>query len=69
MDVETLSATRRKLHIQIPAEDVRKQYADAVANVAKTVQIPGFRPNRVPKSLVRARYGTAIKTDVLQDIV
>ncbi len=69
VDVETLSATRRKLHIQIPAEDVRKQYADAVANVAKTVQIPGFRPNRVPKSLVRARYGTAIKTDVLQDIV
>jgi len=69
VDVETVSATRRKLHIQIPAENVRKEYADAVANVAKTVQIPGFRPSRVPKSLVRARFGAAIKTDVLQDIV
>lgn len=69
VDVETLSATRRKLRIQIPAEDVRKQYAEAVANVAKTVQVPGFRPSRVPKALVRARYGAAIKTDVLQDIV
>ncbi len=69
VDVETVSETRRKLAIAVPAEDVRKQFADAVADVAKTIQIPGFRPGRVPKSIVRARYGTAIRSDVLQEVV
>jgi trigger factor len=69
VDVETLSETRRKLAIAVPAEDVRQQFTKAVADVAKTIQIPGFRTGRVPKSVVRARYGAAIKADVLQEVV
>src|SRR5206468_6645058 len=35
----------------------------------KTVKLPGFRPGKVPLSVVRQRFGTAVMSEVLEESV
>ncbi|MGA0367983.1 MAG: trigger factor [Kiritimatiellia bacterium] len=56
IELEEISPCRRKLSIQVPAEDISSEMDDAVSVYAQSVSIPGFRPGKAPKQMVKARY-------------
>jgi trigger factor len=56
VEIEELSPCRRKLSIEIPAEEVTKEFDEALATYAQNVALPGFRPGKAPKQLVKSRY-------------
>jgi len=55
-ELEEISACRRKLSIEVPAEDISSEMDDAVNVYAQSVSIPGFRPGKAPKQMVKARF-------------
>ncbi|MBA2339004.1 MAG: trigger factor [Pyrinomonadaceae bacterium] len=64
-----VSPTRKELRIEIDAESVRREY-DRVSDVyAQQASVPGFRPGRAPRSVVRQRYKNEIRSDVLRELV
>lgn len=59
----------RKLNIVVGAADIDRRIITRLGEIAKTVKLPGFRPGKVPVSLVRQRYGQSILGEVLEETV
>ncbi|MGH9446890.1 MAG: trigger factor, partial [Terriglobia bacterium] len=55
--------------IQIPPDMVQKVSENAAARFAREVRVPGFRPGRVPRSVIFQRFRKAIRKEVVQTLV
>ena len=62
--VETLDPCKKKLLIEVPEEDVNKQYQATLNELRKDVRIPGFRKGRVPQDLLKMRFRKQIEEEV-----
>ena len=51
--------------LDVPAEDVTKAFRTVTRNYQKYAKIPGFRPGKVPESVVRRRYSSEIRMEVI----
>src|SRR3954451_3060799 len=67
---ETLSeGLKRGFAITLPASDIEEKRTKRLTELGKTVNIPGFRPGKVPMTVVRQRFGTAVMSEVLEESV
>ena len=55
--------------IVVPAGDIDSKVEDRLKEVALSIKIPGFRPGKVPLSVVRKRYESSVKGEVLEKAV
>lgn len=60
---------KRAYSVTLPASDIASSREKRLSEIAKTVSLPGFRPGKVPMSIVRQRYGTAVMGEVLEQSV
>ncbi|MCL6506317.1 MAG: trigger factor [Bryobacteraceae bacterium] len=65
----TEQTCKRTLEITVPAEEVEKATERAASELAARVRLPGFRPGKVPKSLVRTRFAQDIRQAVVEELV
>lgn len=67
---ETLSeGLKRGWTVVVPTADIEGRRSKRLAELAKTVNLPGFRPGRVPLPVVKTRFGTAVMSEVLEQSV
>ena len=67
---ETLSeGLKRGFAITVPASDIEEKRTARLNEIGKTVKLPGFRPGKVPASVVRQRYGAAVMSEVMEESV
>ncbi|MGK2285762.1 trigger factor [Pedomonas sp. V897] len=67
---ETLNeGLKRAYTVVVPAADLSRKLDEQIGNVAKTIRMPGFRPGKVPASLVRKVHGAALTGQVLEEAV
>jgi trigger factor len=59
----------RELVLDIPREEVEKAYRTVVGNYRKYAKIPGFRAGKVPESVVKRRYATEIRKEVIDGLL
>ena len=65
---ETLSdGLRRGFSVVIPAADLAGRHSARLAELGRTLRLPGFRPGKVPPTLVRQRFGASVGSEVLQE--
>ena len=57
----------RKLEIKLPQEEVDAAVDRKLHELAAKARLPGFRPGKVPFNLVKQRYATSTRTEVLED--
>ncbi len=57
---------KRAYSVVVPATDIAAQKSKRLAAIAKDVKIPGFRPGKVPASVIQQRYGQAVMGEVLE---
>jgi FKBP-type peptidyl-prolyl cis-trans isomerase (trigger factor) len=71
MQVTELSAEglKRAFSVVVPASDIDAARDKRLAAVGRDLRIPGFRPGKVPMSVVKKRYGTAVTGEVLEERV
>jgi len=60
---------RKELDLEIPAEEVSKATEKVAKDFAKIARVPGFRPGKAPISLIKKRFASDIKGEVLQTLV
>jgi trigger factor len=60
---------KRAYTIVVPATDIAAQKSKRLSALAKDIKIPGFRPGKVPASVVQQRYGQAVMGEVLEAAV
>jgi len=67
---ETLSdGLKRAYSVVLPAADIESRRTERLANLSKTLRLPGFRPGKVPMPVVRQRFGTAVSAEILEETV
>ena len=67
---ETLSdGLKRAYTVVLPAADIEGRRMARLTDLGKQLRLPGFRPGKVPMSLVKQRYGTAVIAEILEESV
>jgi trigger factor len=59
----------RELVLDIPADEVAKSFKATVRNYQRYARIPGFRPGKVPESVVRRRFASEIRKEVIDTLL
>ena len=69
VSVETTGNLGRRMTLRVPASDVEDQVGGKLRDIARTARIKGFRPGKVPTSVVRQRFGEQVRAEVLDGLV
>lgn len=69
VSVETTQGLERRLTISVPAESVDVEVKNRLRQVSKTQRINGFRPGKVPPSVIQKRYGKSVRQEVAGEIM
>lgn len=67
VSVETTEGLERKLTITVPAKIIEDGVRSRLQQLAKTQRINGFRPGKVPISVIQQRFGEAVRQEVAGD--
>ena len=65
--VETLEKLERRITLVIPATDLNAEIETRLKKLSRTVKADGFRPGKVPMSVVAQRYGYSVQNEVMND--
>jgi trigger factor len=68
-DLIDVSETKKNLVIEIPSEEVDAEMARITRGLGRTAKVPGFRPGKVPPSVVRQRFRDEILHEVAHALV
>ena len=68
VSVESTDGLERKLNIAVPAEQIDAEVAKRIVDASKKVRLDGFRPGKVPRKVVKQRFGDSIRAEVLGEI-
>ncbi|HEY0286401.1 MAG TPA: trigger factor [Pseudomonas sp.] len=69
VSVENTSALERRMTIGVPAERIETEVNKRLQQTARKAKIPGFRPGKVPMSVIRQRYEDGARQDALGDLI
>ncbi|WP_348755987.1 trigger factor [uncultured Aquincola sp.] len=67
--VETLDKLQRRITLTLPADAIAGEVTSRLKKLARTVKADGFRPGKVPMSVVTQRYGYSVQYEVVNDKV
>lgn len=69
VSVESTGDIERKVNVEVPAERMDKEFDKQIKSMRGKVRIDGFRPGKVPLSVVKQRYGEAVYNDVVGQVL
>ncbi|MFP4533709.1 MAG: trigger factor [Desulfobacterales bacterium] len=67
--VEDISSVKKKLHIEVPREEVAKELDSAYDNLKKNARIKGYRPGKVPRSVLERKFQKDVHSEVMQNLI
>lgn len=69
VSVETTSTLERRVTIQVPAEKIDTAVEARLKDTARKAKVDGYRPGKVPMSVVKRRFGEGVRQDVLSEVM
>ncbi len=69
VSVETSEGLGRKLTVRLPAERIQGAVDKRLKSIKGTVRLDGFRPGKVPFSVVKKRFGGQVRQEVLGEVI
>ena len=69
VNVETLEKLERKITLTLPVGVIQSEVDSRLKRLARTVKMDGFRPGKVPMTVVAQRYGYSVQYEVMNDKV
>ncbi len=69
VSVESTSALERRMTIGVPAERIETEVNKRLQQTASRAKVAGFRPGKVPMSVIRQRYESAARQEALGDLI
>ena len=69
VNVETLDKLERRITLTLAADSINQEVESRLKKLSRTVKAAGFRPGKVPMSVVAQRYGYSVHYEVMNDKV
>ncbi len=68
-DFEDVTETQKRITIEIPSDVVDKEIDRVTKGYSKQARLPGFRPGKVPASVIKQRFKDQILHDVAHALI
>ncbi len=59
----------RNILLSLPAVEIESEISKRLKHIARTAKMPGFRPGKVPFTMIANQYGFQIRQEVMSDSV
>ncbi len=69
VSVEANEGLERRMKVELPAEKVNAAVERRLKEIARTARLDGFRPGKVPLSVVRKRFAGQVQQEVFENLV
>ena len=69
LNFEDLSPVQKSIEVEIPADLLSREANKVTSEFGKHAKVPGFRPGKVPASVVRTRFSKEIQDEVVQRVL
>jgi len=69
VSVETTSNIERRMTIGVPAQEIDQAVQKRLQETARTVRLNGFRPGKVPLSVVKRRFGDSVRQEIVGEVM
>ena len=69
VSVETTSGLERRMTVGIPAERIDNEVNKRLQQTARRARVDGFRPGKVPMSVIRKRFGDSARQEVIGEVI
>ena len=67
--VDSPGRLERRVRVEIPEDRIASEVQSRLQRLCKTARMAGFRPGRVPFSVINRRFGTQVRQEVVGDVV
>ena len=68
-EFQDISETQKKITIEIPSDVVDAEIDRVAKGYSKQARLPGFRPGKVPSTIIKQRFREQIHHDVMHDLI
>jgi len=68
-NVKILSGCKREIELNIEADEVMKEFDRITTQFSSSTKIPGFRPGKVPRNIIKQRFYPEIKESLINSLV
>lgn len=69
VSVESSEGLERRMTVELPAEMINEAVEKRLKEVSRTVKLDGFRPGKVPMSVVRKRFAGEVRQEIFGNLV
>lgn len=69
VSIETTGDLERRMKVQVPAERVEREVEHRLRDLGKRAKLNGFRPGKIPFSVVKKRFGDGVRQEVVGDLL
>ena len=69
VSVETTGALERRIEVSVPRERIEQAIDERLKRVSRTAKLKGFRPGKVPLTIVKQQFGAQVRQEVLSDLM
>ena len=69
VSVESTGTLERRMTVTVPEETVAQEVDKRLKSMASRVRVDGFRPGKVPFSVVRGKYASQVRSEVIGDMM
>ncbi len=60
---------KHEMKVVVAAADIERSVTDRLTEIGRTVRLPGFRPGKVPMTVLKQRFGASVMGEVLERTV
>lgn len=69
VSLEGSQGLERRLTIRVPSDEIEREIDQRLTKLGRTTKLKGFRPGKVPKKVVRQRFGDQVRQEVLSEVI
>ena len=69
ISLENTGALERKLTVTLPASRLEDEIRSRLQQLSREVRLNGFRPGKVPMSVISKRFGSQVRDEVFEELV
>jgi trigger factor len=69
VSVQSTGGLEKRMHVELPAEEVERTIDEELARLSRTARLNGFRPGKAPMGVVRQKFGAQVRKQVVDDLL
>jgi trigger factor len=69
INMPLVEGCKHEIEITVPVEEVERETQHVISSVQKRAKLPGFRPGKAPLTLIRSKFSSEIRQDVIEHLL